>query len=111
MCPRCPSCSFTLANEDAGKMPALQNAAKTPRRCRQDAGATDAALKTAALRINLRKMKRLFIALLFAMPAAAQVPGHTPHYPHISDMSAMYGAVSLELSGNRAGICTWVSNH
>jgi hypothetical protein len=35
-----------LANEDAGKMPALQNAAKTPRRCRQDAGATDAALKT-----------------------------------------------------------------
>jgi hypothetical protein len=92
-------------------MPALQNAAKTPRRCRQDAGATDAALKTAALRINLRKMKRLFIALLFAMPAAAQVPAHTPHYPHISDMSAMYGAVSLELAGNRAGICTWVSNH
>jgi hypothetical protein len=49
--------------------------------------------------------------LLLAASASAQVPAHTPHYPHISDMSAMYGAVSLELAGNRPGICAWVSNH
>ena len=60
-------------------------------------------------------MKKLLIALLLLScgSAFAQYPvaNHTPHYPHISDMSAMYGAVSLELAGNRNGICTWVSNH
>src|ERR1700719_322776 len=60
-------------------------------------------------------MKHAFLAifLLAACGSAfAQYPvtAHAPHYPHISDMSAMYGAVSLELAGNRPGICTWVSN-
>ena len=52
----------------------------------------------------------IYIAL-FGIKGHAQVPAHAPHYPHISDMSAMYGAVALELVGNRPGICTWVSNH
>jgi hypothetical protein len=60
-------------------------------------------------------MRHTFLVTLLLLAACAssfaQVPAHSAHYPHISDMSAMYGAVSLELVGNRPGICTWVSNH
>jgi hypothetical protein len=58
----------------------------------------------------MKQLPFLFPILLVACANSfAQVPAHTPHYPHISNMSAMYGAVSLELSGNRNGICAWAS--
>jgi hypothetical protein len=60
----------------------------------------------------VRKILLLLVLVAVASPALAQYPVavHTSHYPHISNMSAWYGAVSLELAGNRAGICNWGSN-